>query len=58
MLNQKKILHRDVSLANILRKPDHHGAKLDYVGAGAIPFRPIDAILQEDVLNGIKNNDL
>jgi hypothetical protein len=46
----KKILHRDVSRANILTEPIHHGlrTRMSYKGKrGNVPYVPIDALLEE-----------
>ena len=59
MLMRKNMLHRDVSMGNIFRGSEHRGVKVDYEGKpGTIPYCPINAILQDGILDGIKNDRL
>ena len=50
LLMNKRILHRDVSRANILTEPKHHDLRpedLDYEGKeGNVPYIPIEAVLE------------
>ena len=57
LLMQKKILHRDVSLGNILRKPNHHGAEIDFEARpNTVPYIPINAIVRKDVIRSIRDH--
>ena len=47
MAMDRRVLHRDISRNNIMIKPDHQGAEINYKRKeGLVPYVPIKAILE------------